>query len=168
MSQSQWKKRQRQAKPWAQPAKPYDRILLQQICPSRLDGQRRSCYSRRAWAMRRAKYHRLPWSHAAITEIPRDMRGLYAIWYRVTGKCVYVGQASRRPLRDRLREHWRNPSNHGLGLWISAYGDSLELCYSEVEPGRIDRLERRLIRLWHPETNVTHNQRLPPGWRQGR
>lgn len=111
--------------------------------------------------MTRGKHAKVRWGYATISEVPRNMIGVYAIWYRPTGKCVYVGKAPQQPVRERLRQHWRDCENRTLRLWLSVFGDRLDLCYAQVDdPRRIDRLERKLIRLWHPEANIQHNERL--------
>ena len=97
------------------------------------------------------------WSYNAISQIPRDLVGVYAFWCRDNRKCIYVGKAERRPIRDRLRDHWNGSHNETLRLWISEFGDTLDVCFMSYDPARIDKLERRLIRLWHPEANVSGN-----------
>ena len=97
----------------------------------------------------------LPWSYG-IPNLPTKAVGVYAFWYRRSGKCVYVGRASDQPIRDRLRQHWRWSHNVILRLWIQVYGSHLDICYAHVEQSKIETLERRLIRLWSPEANVQH------------
>ena len=98
----------------------------------------------------------LPWSYGILTNLPEKVVGVYAFWYRHSGKCVYVGRASDQPIKDRLRQHWRSSHNEILRLWIQAYGSHLDICYAQVEKSKIGALERRLIRLWSPEANVQH------------
>ena len=97
----------------------------------------------------------LPWSYG-MANLPEKAVGVYAFWYRGSGKCVYVGRASDQPIRNRLQQHWRKSHNETLRLWIQAYGSHLDICYAQVEQNRIKALERRLIRLWNPEANVHH------------
>ena len=85
--------------------------------------------------------------------------GVYAFWCRTNGKCIYVGKARERPIRERLREHWNRSHNESLRLWLEAFGEILDVCYISVERGKIDALERRLIRMWNPEANVQYNTR---------
>ena len=99
------------------------------------------------------------WSHPTLEEVPRDVIGIYAFWYRRTGRCVYVGQADKQTIKQRLQQHWRESHNDPLNLWIKAYGSLLDVCYAPVEKHRIRTAERRLIRRWKPETNVQHNPR---------
>ena len=88
----------------------------------------------------------------------RDMIGVYALWFQLTGRCIYVGQASEQTIKTRLRQHWRYSHNETLRLWMDAYGDHMEVCYAPVARNRIRTIERRLIRLWRPEANVQHNR----------
>lgn len=97
------------------------------------------------------------WSHVAISQMPKDIVGVYAFWCRSNGKCIYVGKAERRPIRTRLFEHWRGSHNEILRLWIREFGADLDICYMSVDPRRIDKLETRLIRLWCPEANGKGN-----------
>ena len=98
------------------------------------------------------------WSHATISQMPRGIIGVYAFWCRDNGKCIYVGQAKDRPIRERLREHWRSSHNEILKLWIQAFGENLDVCYAATERNKIDTLERRLIKAWKPEANKQHNR----------
>ena len=60
---------------------------------------------------------------------------------------------------ERLRNYWNGAShNETLKLWIRAFGEYLDVCYTEVQPSKINRFERRLIRLWRPEANKQHNR----------
>jgi len=86
--------------------------------------------------------------------MPRDWIGVYAFWYRPTGKCIYVGKAVDQTIRERLRQHWNGYGSQGLLQWMEAYGEHLSICYLETAERRIKTLERRLIRRWHPEANV--------------
>ena len=97
------------------------------------------------------------WSYNAISQMPKDVVGVYAFWCRDNRKCIYVGKAERRPIRDRLRDHWNGSHNETLRLWISAFGDTLDVCFMAYNPARIDELEKRLIRLWRPEANISGN-----------
>ena len=98
------------------------------------------------------------WSHTTILLIPRAIIGVYAFWCRDNGKCIYVGQAKDRPIRDRLRDHWRGSHNEILKLWIQVFGESLDVCYTSVKKDKIDTFERRLIKAWKPEANKQYNQ----------
>lgn len=98
------------------------------------------------------------WSYPAISRIPEAVRGVYAFWCRSNGKCIYVGKAEDQPIKDRLKAHWRRSHNRTLRLWIEAFGEHLDICFTPVSSGQIERFERRLIRLWRPEANIQHNQ----------
>lgn len=104
----------------------------------------------------RAKTHL---SHLSIDQIPRSVIGVYSIWCRDNGKCIYVGQAKDRSIRDRLKDHWNGSHSEVLKLWIKAFGETLDLCYLSVKSDKIDRFEKRLIGLWKPEANVTYSRR---------
>lgn len=95
---------------------------------------------------------KLPWTLGSIDKLPGDEGGVYAVWYRPTGKCVYVGQTGR-DLRRRLMEHWEGGTSPDLAGWISEFGEALDLCYRRSDPERAKRLEKRLIRKWQPEAN---------------
>lgn len=98
------------------------------------------------------------WSYPTISRIPKSIVGVYAFWCRDNGKCIYVGKAKDRPLRDRLLEHWRDSHNEVLKLWIQAFGNTLDVCYTSAEKNKIDTFERRLIKAWKPEANKQHNR----------
>ena len=100
----------------------------------------------------------LGWSYISIDRIPRSAYGVYAFWYRKTGKCIYVGQAAKQPVKKRLKDHWRGSHNETLKLWLRAFGGHLKICYMKVELNKIDCFERRLIRLWKPEANKQYNR----------
>lgn len=95
------------------------------------------------------------WSYN-FDQIP-DRVGIYAFWCRDNGRCVYVGQAKDQPVKERLRGHWRCSHNKTFQNWIQSYGKHLDVCFVFSAPEMIDRLERRLIRLWKPEANERHN-----------
>ena len=98
------------------------------------------------------KSHRkMALSRYNLDYIPSNIGGVYAFWYRVNGRCVYVGMATN--IKERLRTHWRNSHNKKLKQWIRAFGGSMDICYLPVNYGRIRRVERRLIKMWRPETN---------------
>ena len=49
------------------------------------------------------------WSYLGTDGIPKTIIRVYAFWCRDTGKCIYVGQAPRERIRERLLRHWRGP-----------------------------------------------------------
>lgn len=97
------------------------------------------------------------WSYSNIDSVPESIFGVYAFWCKDKAKCIYVGQAGRRPIRKRLKDHWNSSHNKTLGLWIKSFGYNLDVCFVSTEKSRINCLERRLIKLWKPEANETHN-----------
>ena len=109
--------------------------------------------------MRGSGRHRtMAWSHRTLAAVPKGLVGVYAFWCRQTGKCVYVGKASERPIRDRLHDHWSGSHNKTLRLWIQEFGDQLDLCFAHVQRDKVALFERRLIHLWNPEANVQHKR----------
>lgn len=100
----------------------------------------------------------MPWSYSTVASVRRDMIGVYVFWFRLTGRCIYVGQTTDQTIRARLHQHWRGSHNEKLRLWMEAYGEHLDVCYEPIARNRIATIERRLIRLWRPEANVQHNR----------
>lgn len=99
-----------------------------------------------------------PFGYAYIQSVPDDIKGVYGFWNRITGRCLYIGKsgpAPKRSIKIRLMEHWHNCHNPALKEWITGASDLIEICYLEVKGDtiRIKRVEDRLIRYWHPETN---------------
>ena len=94
-----------------------------------------------------------------IDSIPSHTKGVYAFWCRTNGKCIYVGKAEKQSIKDRLKQEWRNSHNANLKLWINEFGEFLDICYLPVKDGRIDKVETTLIRMWHPETNISKQRR---------
>ena len=85
-------------------------------------------------------------------KIPRFAHGIYGIWYRA--HCVYVGQAARQTIADRLRQHWRKTHSEKLQMWIDAEGANLRVAYLAVaDAGRIDAYERLFIKRFQPLAN---------------
>ncbi len=109
--------------------------------------------------MRKTVRVSLPWSYPTLSQISEKTTGVYAFWCRDNGKCIYVGQAKDRSIRERLRDHWRGSHNEVLGLWIQAFGENLDVCYMSIDRNKIDTLERRFISAWKPEANKQHRQR---------
>ena len=90
-----------------------------------------------------------------VQKAPKES-GVYAIVYRASGACIYVGQAVN--LRRRLREELSNPDEK-LGRWIKYYGPGLEFCYRTISrTGIIRKVEKALIRRWTPDANIQHNR----------
>lgn len=100
----------------------------------------------------------MKWSYVTISRIPKSIFGVYAFWCRDNKKCIYVGKAKNQPIRNRLKDHWRESHNKTLRLWIQAFGDNLDVCYTSTERRKIDTFERRLIKAWKPEANKQHNR----------
>lgn len=109
--------------------------------------------------LRHTSYRKhVKWSYANIGNISPFFFGIYSIWSRTTGKCVYVGKGDSLTIRERLMGHWRSSHNLRLKLWIQAFGSDLDICYFAVSKDKIDIQERRLIRLLRPEANIQHNR----------
>ena len=100
----------------------------------------------------------MEWNYYNISLIPKSLFGVYAFWNPYNGKCIYVGKAKESSIRDRLKTHWKYSHNEELRLWIAAFHAKLDICYMTAEKADIDTLERRLIKMWKPETNKQHNK----------
>jgi len=98
------------------------------------------------------KHTVLPFSLSNIDLLPSVDGGVYAIWCKPTGKCIYVGHTARN-LRQRLVEHWGLQTNKTLARWITVFGDYLILCYHRCNESQAKRIESRLIKTWQPEAN---------------
>ena len=86
-------------------------------------------------------------------KIPHDAHGIYAIWYRQ--RCVYVGQAARQTIADRLRQHWRKTHSANLQMWIDAEGANLRVAYHVVaDVATIKDCEDFFISRFEPYANV--------------
>lgn len=94
-----------------------------------------------------------------IDHIPSHIRGVYAFWCRPTGKCIYVGKTEKQTIKIRLMQHWLKSDNPNLKLWIQAFGKHLDICYLPVKDSKIDKMETRLIHVWHPEINILKQTR---------
>lgn len=101
----------------------------------------------------------MPLKRHNIDSIPPDIKGVYGIWCRTNGKCIYIGKAERQPIKERLMQEWRNSHNENLKKWMHAFGKFLDICYLQVRESRIDRMETLMIQMWHPETNVLKQRR---------
>lgn len=85
-------------------------------------------------------------------KIPQDAHGVYGIWYRQ--HCVYVGQAARQTIADRLKQHWQKTHSQDLQMWIDAEGPNLRVAYLAVgEAGKIGAYERFFIKRFQPLAN---------------
>ncbi len=95
-----------------------------------------------------------------ISHMPDDIKGVYGFWYRNTGKCLYIGRSNS--IKKRLYEHWTNCHNPSLKSWLDYAQEEdenpIEICYLEVKHGNIKKLENRLIKQWHPATNIHGNR----------
>ena len=101
---------------------------------------------------KRAKSHiKMPLNRHTFGDIPPGIKGVYAFWYRVNDKCVYVGKSNN--IKRRLRQHWRGSDIPELRRWIRAFGGHLDICYLPVNYGKLHRVETRLINTLRPETN---------------
>ena len=100
----------------------------------------------------RFRYGQYSFKVGSIGRLPNDLIGIYSFWYR--GKCIYIGQAKNQPLKDRLWQHFKRCHNSSLNMWIDAYGKELLYCCVRLPYGRIDMLERKLIKRHQPRANV--------------
>ena len=100
---------------------------------------------------------RVPFTREAISSLPRNRCGLYAIWLP-TGdegeyERLYAG-ISKTCLRRRLREHFSNEKNPELRKNIHMFGELIHFSVVFTEdPEHTLELETELIRKWQPETN---------------
>lgn len=97
-----------------------------------------------------------------VRDIKRDApdeEGLYAIVYRPSGACVYIGKAEEQTLKARLMQELTNPGDK-LGRWIKYFSGGLEFCCRPIaKRGIIDGMETRLIRRWDPNANTYKRKR---------
>lgn len=95
---------------------------------------------------------RIPFRLSNIDDVPDDIRGVYSFWLHPY--CIYVGQAAKQPLKNRLRQHWARTHNDALRQWIVAESERLTFDYQAVRDiSKIDETERRLITRYQPLTN---------------
>ena len=100
---------------------------------------------------------RVPFTRQAISSLPRNRCGLYAIWLP-TGdedeyERLYAG-VSKTCVRRRLREHFSNEKNPELRKHIHIFGELIHfsVVFTEDSAHTLE-LETQLIRNWQPETN---------------
>ena len=98
-----------------------------------------------------------PFTIRDFQRIPREVRGVYGIWYR--RRCIYVGKADSQPISRRLEQHWRHSHNDRLQAWITSRGRQLRISYLALSPRRnIDIYERYFIARFQPLANqVRHH-----------
>ena len=100
---------------------------------------------------------RIPLTREAISSLPRDRCGLYAIWLP-TGdegdyERLYAG-ISKTCVRRRLGEHLSDEQNPELRQNIHMFGELIHFSVVFTEdPEHTLELETQLIRNWQPETN---------------
>lgn len=100
---------------------------------------------------------RVPFTREAISSLPRNRCGLYAIWLP-TGdeneyERLYAG-ISKTCVRRRLLEHFSNEKNPELRKNIHMFGELIHFSVVFTEnPEHTLELETQLIRNWQPETN---------------
>lgn len=104
------------------------------------------------------------WKYGNIIQLPHES-GIYIFWDECVGKarskssigrCIYVGQSKN--LKARLRQHFNGSHNKYLSLWIKNYGNRLKVHIAYRAKEKLDRLEKRLIRVLNPKVNVIHNK----------
>lgn len=103
------------------------------------------------------------WGYLSIRKLPPSSIGIYGFWNRNNGRCIYIGQAKDRSIKDRVHDHWRQSHNSHLSLWIRAYPKILDICYVEAAFDQVDRLEQLLIGRLRPEANIKLNHKK---WRK--
>ncbi len=103
--------------------------------------------------------NKMPLRRHNIDSIPSHIKGVYGFWCRTNGKCIYVGKAKRQSVKTRLMQEWRGSHNEKLKSWINVFGKHLDICYLSAKYDKIDKLETRLIQMWHPETNILNQRR---------
>lgn len=104
-------------------------------------------------------HNKMPLRRHNIDSIPSHITGVYAFWCRTNGRCIYVGKAEKQPIKVRLMQEWRDSHNKNLKLWIRVFGKHLDICYLPVKDKQVNRIETKLIRMWHPETNILKQKR---------
>lgn len=102
---------------------------------------------------------RKPFTREAVLQLPKNRRGLYAIWLATDGEGeatyerLYAG-ISTTCVRRRLLTHLSNEENPKLRRELRMFG---EFVYFSVvlteEAAQTLALETELIREWQPETN---------------
>ena len=100
---------------------------------------------------------RVPFTREAISSLPMNRCGLYAIWLP-TGdeneyERLYAG-ISKTCVRRRLLDHFSNEKNPKLREYIHMFGELIHFSVVFTEdPEHTFELETELIRNWQPETN---------------
>ena len=99
---------------------------------------------------------RVPFTRKAISSLPRNRCGLYAIWLP-TGddggyEILYTG-VSKTCVRRRLRDHLSDEQNPELRHIIHMFGELIHFSVVFTDDPDILELETELIRDWQPETN---------------
>ena len=100
---------------------------------------------------------RIPLTREAISSLPRNRCGLYAIWLPTGDKGdyerLYAG-ISKTCVRRRLGEHLSDEQNPELRKNIHIFGELIHFSVVFTEdPEHTLELETQLIRKWQPETN---------------
>ncbi len=94
----------------------------------------------------------MPFNHNMLLRLPSVEHTVYLFWSTSKTRAVYVGKTDR-PIRHRMREHWRDSSNPILKTWIDWAADDLLMCYMEVPWPDVVKVERRMIRALDPIAN---------------
>jgi len=97
------------------------------------------------------KKSRKKFNWANISRIPDNVYGIYSIW--TSNLCIYVGQAKRQGIRNRLVQHYNKSHNDDLTRWINS---SVQLYFEyEIVSNKIaiDAKERNRIKQFSPLTN---------------
>ncbi len=104
----------------------------------------------------------LPLRHSSIDSIPSDAIGIYGFWYKYNNRCIYIGQAKGQSIRERVKQEYENSHNSQLKEWIECFRNSLKIRYLTVPSSKIcdiNKLEKKFISLWNPETNIINRRK---------
>ncbi|MCY4163929.1 MAG: GIY-YIG nuclease family protein [bacterium] len=99
-------------------------------------------------------HHQLAFKLTSLDKIPKA-HGLYGLWYHK--RCLYVGQAKKQIISERLKQHWKGSHNEYLSDWITATGSDIRISFLIIEiQSRIDELEKYYINKFQPVTNIQY------------
>ena len=79
--------------------------------------------------------------------------GVYAFWFR--NNCIYVGKTEQQTLKKRILDHWRDPQNPGLRLWLKAQRNKIDISFRVINNiSQIKVYEKYYINYFQPRTNI--------------
>lgn len=100
---------------------------------------------------------RVPFTREAVSRLPRNRCGLYAIWLPMGNEGEYerlYAGVSKTCVRRRLLEHLSDEQNPELRQQLRMFGELIHFSVAFTEdPEQTLVLETELIREWQPETN---------------